>query len=94
MHLRIISCIVGLLSAVLAAGQTVGAAETASDDAVCDTMAIGESDSVVYETDPCADPAHPEWGRDYYCKNWVQQLFANGFRINDPGINYPKFMRF
>lgn len=33
-------------------------------------------------------------GPEYYRQNWVKQLFANGFRINEPGINYPKFMRF
>ena len=42
----------------------------------------------------CAEPCHPEWGSNYRCENWVKQLFANGFRINDPGVNYPKFMRF
>lgn len=26
--------------------------------------------------------------------NWVKQLIANGFRINDPSINYPRFARF
>ena len=61
----------------------------AADSAVVDTVevcAVEESvDSVkryAYDT--------PEWRR----KNWVSQLFANGFRINDPGINYPKFARF
>ncbi len=27
-------------------------------------------------------------------KNWVSQLIENGFRIKQPGINYPKFPRF
>lgn len=27
-------------------------------------------------------------------KNWVGQLFDNGFRINDPSVNYPAFPRF
>ena len=26
--------------------------------------------------------------------NWVKQLIGNGFHINDPSINYPKFARF
>lgn len=27
-------------------------------------------------------------------KNWVSQLIENGFRVKQPGINYPKFPRF
>ena len=27
-------------------------------------------------------------------KNWVGQLFDNGFRLNDPSVNYPAFPRF
>lgn len=27
-------------------------------------------------------------------ENWVRQLIANGFHINDPGIKYPRFARF
>ncbi|MCM1022058.1 MAG: DUF4421 domain-containing protein [Muribaculum sp.] len=27
-------------------------------------------------------------------KNWVKQLFDNGFRLNDPSVNYPRFPRF
>lgn len=27
-------------------------------------------------------------------RGWVRQLFDNGFHINDPGINYPRFARF
>lgn len=31
-----------------------------------------------------------EWAR----MPWVKQLIANGFMINQPGVNYPKFARF
>lgn len=27
-------------------------------------------------------------------RNWVQKLFHNGFKINEPGIRYPRFARF
>ncbi len=30
----------------------------------------------------------------YKSHNWFNQLIENGFRINDPGVNYPKFPRF
>ncbi|MCM1094217.1 MAG: DUF4421 domain-containing protein [Lachnospiraceae bacterium] len=30
----------------------------------------------------------------YKSQYWFKQLIENGFRINDPGVNYPKFPRF
>ncbi|WP_300935208.1 DUF4421 domain-containing protein [uncultured Muribaculum sp.] len=27
-------------------------------------------------------------------RNWLRQLFENGFNLNDPAINYPRFPRF
>jgi hypothetical protein len=47
----------------------------------------------VYEEYPTAPVVSP-YGDDYYSRNWVKQLFMNGFRINEPGVNYPKFARF
>ena len=36
----------------------------------------------------------PVYGFKYKSTNWVKQLIENGFRINDPDVNYPKFPRF
>ncbi len=30
----------------------------------------------------------------WYHEKWYNQLFQNGFKIHEPGINYPKFPRF
>ncbi|MDE5923592.1 MAG: hypothetical protein K2G79_08915 [Muribaculum sp.] len=86
---RIVFSIVALWSVALAVGPDVCASES---DTASDT---GLSGLEIHPADTLDTACgHPKWGPDYYQQNWVKQLFANGFRINDPGINYPKFMRF
>ena len=86
---RIVLGIVALWSVALVVGPDICASEV-----------VAAGDTVQREMDvQCADTlerkcGHPLWGPEYYRQNWVKQLFANGFRINEPGINYPKFMRF
>ena len=86
---RIVLGIVALWSVALVVGPDICASEV-----------VAAGDTVQREMDvQCADTlerkcGHPLWGSEYYRQKWVKQLFANGFRIHEPGINYPKFMRF
>ncbi|MCM1503850.1 MAG: DUF4421 domain-containing protein [Muribaculum sp.] len=74
----VVWCVVCMMSIASAQGANISYVDPARQDSV-------SSDTIKW-------PAYatPEWRS----KNWVKQLMANGFRINDPGINYPKFMRF
>lgn len=66
----------------------VSALPTRSED-LCVADSVSQ-DSCATEDIVWPSYATPEWRS----KNWVSQLLSNGFRINDPGINYPKFARF
>lgn len=48
----------------------------------------------VASADDGATDSIPVSNFQYKSSNWVKQLIENGFRINDPGVNYPKFPRF
>ena len=75
------------ISAVICACLLMAMSAWASDVCPADSAMTVEAplDSIEWPS-----YATPEWRR----KNWVSQLMSNGFRINDPGINYPKFARF
>lgn len=86
---RIVLGIVALWSVALVVGPDICASEVvAAGDTVQRKMDVQCADTLERKC------GHPLWGPEYYRQNWVKQLFANGFRINEPGINYPKFMRF
>lgn len=46
------------------------------------------SDEIIYDKPQSVDSAA------FVAMPWYKQLYANGFRIHDPQINYPRFARF
>lgn len=65
---------------------------------VCAESAVAERiDSTVERVERELRPVSPDTlARDsaWLAKKWVPQLIENGFKINEPGVNYPRFARF
>lgn len=92
MNCERLKLLVGLLPALILAtlntyGDTFEAAPVLAADTciVSDTLCLAE-DTLTDSIAPAKDRGN-SWG-------WISQLVANGFHINDPGVDYPKFPRF
>lgn len=60
---------------------------------VADTLAVFEQEEVAALAQvPEPAPEHQDNGINSF--TWIKQLFENGFHINDPGVDYPRFPRF
>lgn len=60
----------------------------------CVLGARAQEDYVLRMTPQGRDSLAVEWQHNVDSRNWVQQLWHNGFHINDPDVRYPKFARF
>lgn len=77
-----------LITVVLVCGEIAVAQERP------DSIALPEESQASATAEPLEAPADSVASQKVSSTLWIKQLFKNGFKINDPGVDYPKFPRF